>query len=223
MAKCLFRRRRRWNCLPQRVRRSGPRRVRRTGNADRRSVWPNWPNSSSLRCTWSASVSAPGERLRLAECGAALVGEAESGGPLIQLDQHRRHEPAALSGVTETLFAAGARDVWLTPIQMKKGRPGVLLSVLARPNSKRNWLRSSSARRRRSAFACIRCGIVTRRREIRAVQTPFGSVGVKLKWMGDHAIGATPEYEDCRKLAEAANVAPSHRSRSGCRRGAVAA
>lgn len=137
------------------------------------------------------------------------MGEAESGGPLVQLETNIDDmNPQLYPAVSETLFAAGAKDVWLTPIQMKKGRPGVLLSVLA-PAELESQLaeiilrqtttlgvRVHSLRHRHEA-----------RREIRAAQTPFGSINVKLKWVGDQAIGAAPEFEDCRKLADAANVA----------------
>jgi pyridinium-3,5-bisthiocarboxylic acid mononucleotide nickel chelatase len=103
--------------------------------------------------------------------------------------------------VAERLLAAGALDAYLTPVLMKKGRPGVVLSVLCRPED--------ASRLRSLLFAetttlGIRTYAITRHclpREVRTVHTPYGEIRVKVaRWGEDEK--AAPEYEDCRRAAE---------------------
>ncbi|MCB0113483.1 MAG: nickel pincer cofactor biosynthesis protein LarC [Caldilineaceae bacterium] len=114
--------------------------------------------------------------------------------------------PELVGAVSERLFAAGALDVWTTAIGMKKNRPAVLLSVLAALE-----LESALADLllRETTTLGVRVRTSRRhvaRREMQTVDTPFGSAQVKLKWVGDDLVGAMPEYEDCRRLAAAADA-----------------
>lgn len=108
--------------------------------------------------------------------------------------------------VMEKLFAAGALDVFFTPIQMKKNRPATMLSVIARraqePELAQIILRETSS------FG-VRVQPIERYeadRELREVDTRFGAVTVKLKRLGGHAVQAAPEYEVCARLAAQAGV-----------------
>jgi uncharacterized protein (TIGR00299 family) protein len=115
--------------------------------------------------------------------------------------------PQLYGPLTERLLAIGARDVWITPIQMKKNRPGVLLAVLAPASLQRTI---ADLILRETTTLGVRVHPVHRHeadREFKSVLTPFGSVQVKLKKWSGHIIGAMPEFEDCRKLAEQKNVA----------------
>jgi uncharacterized protein (TIGR00299 family) protein len=110
----------------------------------------------------------------------------------------------------EKALAAGALDVFSTPVQMKKNRPGMLVTVLCKPEDEANFhdiffaetttlgVRSYAAERR----------ILARHWE--TVHTPFGDVRIKVARLNGHVRQASPEFEDCRKLAEAQNV-PLHR------------
>jgi uncharacterized protein (TIGR00299 family) protein len=107
----------------------------------------------------------------------------------------------------ERLLEAGALDVWFTPIQMKKNRPGVLLSVLS-PLDKVDVL--ATIVMRETSTLGVRTFPPAHRfkadRRMREVETPWGSVRVKEKWLGGHGqakrlIAASPEYEDCARLA----------------------
>ena len=111
--------------------------------------------------------------------------------------------PEFYGAVSERLFAAGALDVWTTPIGMKKNRPAVLLSVLA-PVDGEGTL--AAVLLRETTTLGVRVRTMRRhvaRREIHSVETGYGEARVKLKWIGDELVGAAPEYEDCRRLAEA--------------------
>jgi uncharacterized protein (DUF111 family) len=110
--------------------------------------------------------------------------------------------PQVAGYLMERLFAAGALDVFYTPVQMKKNRPGVLLTVLAGPGMKEPLLDIIFME---STTIGVRSYIVEReclRRRIVRVKTPYGSVRVKLSERGEGVVNAEPEYEDCRTLAE---------------------
>jgi uncharacterized protein (TIGR00299 family) protein len=114
--------------------------------------------------------------------------------------------PELYEHVMECLFAAGARDVFLAPIQMKKNRPGVLLWVLGEI-ADRDKL--STILFAETSTLGIRSSVVTRvalRRESKEVVTPYGSVRVKLAYGPDGRINVAPEYEDCKRLAREKEV-----------------
>jgi hypothetical protein len=110
--------------------------------------------------------------------------------------------PEWLGHFMDQAMAAGALDVSLTPAQMKKNRPGVLLTVLcalAEAEKFSEWIL-----RHTSAFG-VRRTVAQRhklRRHFRAVQTPYGEVSVKIGQLDGNVVQTAPEYESCRKLAE---------------------
>lgn len=109
--------------------------------------------------------------------------------------------PELYEHAVERLFAAGARDVWLVPAQMKKNRPGVVLHVLAEPAA-RDTL-AAIVLRETSAIG-VRFSTVDRLtlpREIVTAGTEYGAVRVKLARAPDGTVNVAPEYEDCRRLA----------------------
>ena len=101
----------------------------------------------------------------------------------------------------ERLFAMGALDVWNTPIQMKKNRPGTLLSVLI-PKSKER--EASEVILRETTTLGIRTRLVDRHvadRKTVNIETKLGSLNVKLKLLEGKAINAAPEPNDVRRIA----------------------
>ncbi|MDB6021199.1 MAG: hypothetical protein JWQ04_1056 [Pedosphaera sp.] len=107
-----------------------------------------------------------------------------------------------LGHFVEKAFAEGALDVFHTPIQMKKNRPGVLLTVLCAAADADKF--SELLLRETSAFG-VRRSVAERRklqREFTTVKTPHGEVNVKLGKLNGKTIQAAPEYESCKKLAE---------------------
>jgi len=111
--------------------------------------------------------------------------------------------PQVLAYATERLLEAGALDVTLQPIVMKKGRPGHLLRVIAKPEDREPLAQIVF---RETSTLGLRIYSAERRVQARSwmeVSTPYGKVRVKIAGEGAYA----PEYEDCRKLALASGVA----------------
>jgi len=106
----------------------------------------------------------------------------------------------------ETALEAGVLDVFHTPIQMKKNRPGVLLTVLCTDADADRFsemiLRETTALgvRRHPSDRCKLC------REVVTVETPLGQVRVKLGRLNGEVVQAAPEYESCREVAAKAGV-----------------
>ncbi|HTQ30888.1 MAG TPA: nickel pincer cofactor biosynthesis protein LarC [Opitutaceae bacterium] len=105
-----------------------------------------------------------------------------------------------------TALTAGALDVFHTPIQMKKNRPGVLLTVLCAEADADKF--TELILRETSAFGVRRTTAERRklRREFNEVKTLFGQITVKTGRLDGKVVQAAPEFESCRKLAEQAGV-----------------
>ncbi len=106
-----------------------------------------------------------------------------------------------LGAFVEAALVAGALDVFHTPIQMKKNRPGVLLTVLCAEAEADKF--SELMLRETTAFG-VRRTIAERRklqREFATVKTKFGNVTVKLGKLNGKVVQAAPEFESCKKLA----------------------
>ena len=107
----------------------------------------------------------------------------------------------ALGFAMESLLHAGALDVWFTPIQMKKNRPAVLLSVLCAPQ---NGLALRQLLLQETTTLGVRWQLFYRQtagRSTDMVQTPWGPVHRKLKILIGQVISVKPEYDDCARLA----------------------
>lgn len=114
--------------------------------------------------------------------------------------------PELLGYAADQLFDAGAVDVYMTPIVMKKGRHATKLSALAPADRLDQVVRAFL--RETTTFG-VRSTKWQRRvlaRERVEVETPWGKVHVKVGRIGDELVTAAPEYEDCRRLAIENNV-----------------
>jgi uncharacterized protein (TIGR00299 family) protein len=114
--------------------------------------------------------------------------------------------PQILAYVAEKALAEGALDVTLTPIIMKKGRPGTLLTILCNPSDshvlERLILRETSTlgvRIRQDRRSCLQRSHTT-------VQTIYGDVRIKIGTLDGEELNAAPEFEDCRAMASRHNV-----------------
>ena len=114
--------------------------------------------------------------------------------------------PEIAPHLLDRLLAAGARDAFFTPVQMKKGRPGLTLTALADPGRREAVVATLF---RESTTLGVRIREVERetleRRTLR-VETPWGPVGVKVGLRNGRVINRAPEFEDCRRLAERSGV-----------------
>jgi uncharacterized protein (TIGR00299 family) protein len=109
--------------------------------------------------------------------------------------------PELLGHFAEQALAAGALDVFHTPIQMKKGRPATLLTLLCAPADADRF--TERLLRETTAFGVRRAAAERRklRREFQEVPTAFGALTVKLGRLNDQIVQAAPEYESCRQAA----------------------
>ena len=109
--------------------------------------------------------------------------------------------PEVLAYAQERLFQIGARDVWFTPIQMKKNRPATMLSALVPTD-----LEGEAARLilRETSTLGVRVRPVSRYeadRKVVTATTTLGQVSVKVKVIDGANVSVAPEYEDCRRIA----------------------
>ena len=139
-----------------------------------------------------------------------LIGEADATSPassvvVIEADIDDMN-PQIFGVVMETLLAQGALDVYYTPIQMKKNRPGVLLSVVAPPDARERLTATIfretttiGVRYREMARECLDRDEVT-------VQTPFGAIRVKVARRNGEILNASPEFDDCARIARERSI-----------------
>ena len=109
--------------------------------------------------------------------------------------------------VVTAVFAAGAVDVWWTPIVMKKGRPALEISALV---SEADRAQVAEVLVREGTTLGVRHRRVSRQilpRELREVATEYGSIRLKIGRLRGEEVNVAPEYEDCKRAAEAHSVA----------------
>ncbi|HEY7033244.1 MAG TPA: nickel pincer cofactor biosynthesis protein LarC [Thermomicrobiales bacterium] len=148
-----------------------------------------WPNALRV---WIGETSGSG-------------GPAEDGEVVIETNIDDMN-PQGYELLTERLFAAGALDVWLTPIVMKKGRPAIQVSVLC-ATGKRRALEDALVEN--STTLGVRATAVERTkasRRIETVTTRWGEIRVKLRGWDGRVIGVAPEYDDCAQAARESDV-----------------
>jgi len=151
--------------------------------------FPSTPNVLRVLVGRAAERPASGDRVTVIEC---------------EIDDMN---PQIFGVAMERLYAAGALEVFYVPVQMKKNRPGTLLTVVAAPE-------------RREALSDIIFGETTTiglrhyevdreclDREIISVETPLGAVRFKLASRHGRIVNAVPEFEDCARLAREHSVA----------------
>ena len=140
----------------------------------------------------------------------AVIGEADeqtavSSVVVIEADIDDMN-PQIFGVVMDALLAQGALDVYYTPIQMKKNRPGILLTVVAPPDARERLTgvifretTTIGVRYREMARECLD-------REEVTVQTPFGAVRMKVARRNGEIQNVSPEFEDCARIARERNI-----------------
>lgn len=114
--------------------------------------------------------------------------------------------PQIYDHLLERLFEHDALDVFLTGVMMKKNRPGMQVTVLAKPADEEKLIEllfqettTLGVRRRRESRRILQ-------REVREVETRFGPVRFKVSCLGEKVLNATPEYDDCKRIAREQNL-----------------
>ena len=135
-----------------------------------------------------ASVAPAGDRVVVIEC---------------EIDDMN---PQLFGVAMDRLYAGGALDVFYVPVQMKKNRPGTLLTVVAPPDAR---ARMTEVIFRETTTIGVRHYEVDREcleREIISIETPLGAVRFKIAWRDGRIMNAVPEFEDCAAIAAANNL-----------------
>jgi len=109
--------------------------------------------------------------------------------------------PEHFDFLMQRLFEAGALDVSLQPLQMKKNRPGILVRVLAKPADRVELARRLFAESTAIGVRASELERVVLRREQRRVDTPFGRIAVKVVWDLDGRATFSAEVDDCMRAA----------------------
>ncbi len=149
---------------------------------------PSTPNVLRVIIGRPAERTAAGDRVTVIEC---------------EIDDMN---PQLFGVVMERLYAAGALEVFYVPVQMKKNRPGTLLTVVAPPE-----LRPALADvifRETTTIGLRHCEVDREclDREIVSVETAVGAVRFKIARRNGAVVNATPEFDDCARLAAAHNL-----------------
>jgi hypothetical protein len=111
--------------------------------------------------------------------------------------------PELVPDAVERCFAAGALDVWTVPAQMKKGRPGFVLSALARPVQEQAVALALLEETTALGVRVSRLHRYELERDELAVDLPGGSVRVKIGRLDGRVVNVAPEHDDCAALARA--------------------
>ena len=133
-----------------------------------------------------------------------LIGEATSDErPDVSLLETNLDDlnPELIPDAVERCFEAGALDVWTVPAQMKKGRPGVVLSALARPVHEDGVARAILEETTALGLRVSRLRRYELAREERIVEVEGGTVRVKLGMLDGRLVNVAPEHDDCAELA----------------------
>jgi len=138
-----------------------------------------------------------------------LVGEADASHThrvLVVECEIDDMNPQLYGPLMDQLYAAGALEVFYSPVQMKKNRPGTMVTVLAPPDTR---TKIADTLFRETTTIGVRYSERDREcltREWRSVETPFGAVRIKIARRGDTIANAQPEFDECAKLAQALGV-----------------
>jgi pyridinium-3,5-bisthiocarboxylic acid mononucleotide nickel chelatase len=114
--------------------------------------------------------------------------------------------PQIIGHVMDRVFELGALDCYFTPVQMKKNRPGVLLSVLCKPEDKEAVMKLLFTETTTLGIRSYEVERRALRRSVVQVETQYGPIGVKVAHLNGRVVNEMPEFEQCRKAAIEANV-----------------
>jgi len=114
--------------------------------------------------------------------------------------------PQLMGHVMERVFELGALDCYFTPVQMKKNRPGVLLSVLCEGGAEEKLMKLLFTETTTIGIRRYEVKRRALRRSLVQVETEYGPIDVKVAHLNGHVVNEMPEFEQCRAAASKANV-----------------
>jgi pyridinium-3,5-bisthiocarboxylic acid mononucleotide nickel chelatase len=150
-----------------------------------------------------------------------FVGEGDVGNSddetLLMLETNIDDMSPQLFGyVMERALKLGALDCYLTPTQMKKNRPGALISILCRPEEREKFLALLFSETTTIGARSYEVSRRALRRETVCVETQFGPINVKVSHATNGAVNLMPEFEQCRLAAEKSGI-PLHEVQEAAR------
>jgi uncharacterized protein (TIGR00299 family) protein len=167
--------------------------------------WAAAPTGRPVAVGWGAGDVELADRanaLRAVVLEPAPADRAAARDQVWQIDANLDDmSPELCAPASDALFAAGALDVWWTPITMKKGRPALMLSALATSEAR---AAVAAAILRETTTIGVRYAALERTvlaRTMRDVSTPYGTIAVKVAADGDVVMNAAPEFEACAAAA----------------------
>jgi len=168
--------------------------------------WTAAPTGRPLAVGWGAGDAELADRANALRV-VVLAPAAGASDAVWQIDANLDDmSPELCAPASDALFAAGALDVWWTPITMKKGRPALMLSALASDGDR---AAVAAAILRETTTIGVRYAALERTvlaRSMREVATPYGPIAVKVAADGDVVLNAAPEFEACAAAARAHGV-----------------
>ena len=140
-----------------------------------------------------------------------LLGETATGGAtderLWMLETNLDDaSPQIIGHVMDRVLESGALDCFFTPVQMKKNRPGVLLSVLCGPGEKEAVMKLLFMETTTLGVRSYEVGRRALRRSVVRVETQYGPIDVKVAHLDGRVVNEMPEFEQCREAAAKAKV-----------------
>jgi uncharacterized protein (TIGR00299 family) protein len=148
-------------------------------------------------------------RILIGERDGATIGDSSAGWdlPVSVIEANLDDMNPQLYGYfAEKALAAGALDVWSTPVLMKKTRPGIVVTILCEPS---NTQRMMDLLFHETTTIGVRTHQAQRKildREFVRVATEWGDVRMKVSRLAGAIVNAAPEFEDCKKIAESNGV-----------------
>ena len=157
---------------------------------------PGFPNALRL---WLGEMSERPHHDPLPEGGISGIFRPAS---VVLLETNLDDAPGLVLGYAqERLFALGALDVWHTPVQMKKNRPGAVLSALVPPHLEQAAVELILRETPTLGIRSRRVDRYVADRHSVTIETEFGAVNVKVKSLNGSDVSAAPEPDDCRRIA----------------------
>lgn len=156
------------------------------------------------RIGYGAGTDDPPTRPNVLRVLLGSLAEAPAGGEVVLLETNLDDLlPELVPDAADRCFAAGALDVWTAPVQMKKGRPGIVLSALARPADERAVAVAMLEETSALGVRVSRLARYELERDERVVSVAGQPIRIKIGLLDGRVVNVAPEHDDCSAAARA--------------------